>query len=415
MRSVLEVTILEFFLLTMVSCDAQQIAGCTDPQANNYDPDATINDGNCTYDPVSVYPQETYPLSDQLKRTSGLIFWDGNLWTHNDHVDTILYGLDTTTAEIERTYTLTRVKNLDWEEISQDRNYIYIGDFGNNLGDRTDLHILRIKKNSLLEGYHDIDTIWFSYSDQSDFGTKEPFQTDFDCEAMIVSNDSIYLFTKQWITTQTSMYNLPKIPGNHIAMKKDSYNVQGLVTGATFIEDKRLVVLCGYTNLLQPFLTMLYDFRGHDFFSGNKRRLDVSLPFHQIEGITSLNGLKFYISNEIFSLEEIISSPQKLHLFDLSPYLTEYLLSGSSILKNSYLKGAVIIYPNPANNYIIVKVNQETRTAPFMIYDMYARMVSSGILSDAISTFDISYLAPGVFTFKIGDSNKQIFSILKLE
>jgi len=415
MRSRLLVTVVEFLLLSLVSCHAQQITGCTDPLANNYDPDATINDGSCTYDPVSVFPQQTYPLSDRLKRTSGLIFWDGSLWTQNDHVDTILYGLDTITAEIKRTYALAEVKNIDWEEISQDRNYIYIGDFGNNLGNRTDLHILRIKKNSLLEGQRVIDTIWFSYSDQTDFSTKEAFQTDFDCEAMIVTNDSIYLFTKQWNSAQTTFYSLPKIPGSYHALKKDSYNVQGLVTGATYIENRQLVVLCGYTTLLQPFLIMLYDFGENDFFSGNKRKLDLSLPLHQIEGIASQNGLKYFISNESFSLQEIIISPQKLHLFDLSPYLAEYLLNGSTMVKSSDLNGTVIIYPNPAYNYINVKIDHELRAASYEIYDKYARMVSSGILCDAISTFDISYLTPGFFTFKIGDSYKHVFSILKVE
>jgi len=31
-------------------CDAADVFGCTDPTANNYNPDATVNDGSCTYD-----------------------------------------------------------------------------------------------------------------------------------------------------------------------------------------------------------------------------------------------------------------------------------------------------------------------------------------------------------------------------
>ncbi len=286
-----------------------------------------MNDGSCTYDPVSVSPLHTYSLSDQIERTSGLIFWDGYLWTHNDHEDIILYGLDTTSATIEHKYPLKGVVNFDWEEISQDQNYIYVGDFGNNTGDRKDLHILRIDKSSLKEGNTDIDTIWFSYEDQTDFDPKEAYQTDFDCEAMIVSDDSIYLFTKQWISGKTSVYRLPKIPGNHTALKKASYNVEGLITGATYLETEQLIALCGYTSLLQPFLYLLYDYRGRDFFSGNKRRITISLPFHQIEGIATQNGLRYYLSNESFSLQQITNNAQKLHIFDLSSLLGDYLSS----------------------------------------------------------------------------------------
>jgi hypothetical protein len=63
-----------------------------------------------------------------------------------------------------------KVKNTDWEEISQDSSYIYVGDFGNNYqGNRTDLHILRIEKKSFLLNQPIIDTISFSYSNQTDF------------------------------------------------------------------------------------------------------------------------------------------------------------------------------------------------------------------------------------------------------
>ena len=63
-----------------------------------------------------------------------------------------------------------KVENSDWEEISQDDGYIYLGDFGNNTGDRTDLHILRVEKSSLKSGKPSIDTIWYTYSDQYDIG-----------------------------------------------------------------------------------------------------------------------------------------------------------------------------------------------------------------------------------------------------
>jgi len=410
----LVIAIVEFFLLCSVSsCQSQGLAGCTDPLANNYDPDATINDGSCTYDPISISPQQTFSLDEQVKGTSGLILWDGYLWTHNDHADSVLYGLDTSNANIERTYALEGTLNGNWEEISQDQNYIYIGDFGNNRGNRTDLHILRIDKNTLIAGNPVIDTIWFSYADQTDFVFGEVNQTDFDCEAMIVSEDSIYLFTKEWISYGTTVYRLPKIPGKYVTTKKAAYDIQGLVTGTTYLEPERLVVLCGYTNLLQPFIFFFYDFRGHDFFHGNKRRINISLPFHQVEGVVTQDGIKYYLSNESFTMQSLINTPQMLHVLDLSLFLEEYLASLTSNRAHVQLNDGVFVYPNPAGNCIIVKIDQELIPATYKVYDQMARIMKEGILTGESSVLDVSNVKLGLFTMSIGKDCERVFRILK--
>lgn len=400
------------YLVNTLSCNAQ-VPGCIDPLANNYDPDATVNDGSCTYDPFSLSPKHTYILGDQIQETSGLILWDGKLWTHNDNADTTLYQFDTGTADIERTYPLAGVNNVDWEEISQDQEYIYLGDFGNNTsGNRDDLHILRINKISLIAGNPNIDTIWFSYSDQIDFTAREANSTDFDCEAMIVMNDSIYLFTKQWISAQTSVYRLPKIPGTHIALKKVTYNVQGLVTGATYLESKRIIVLCGYTSLLHPFLFLLYDFAGRDFFSGNKRRITVSLPFHQIEGIASSNGIKYYLTNEKFVLQPVANNLQKLHLFDLGQLLEAYLLRSSSMIQIGS-DNLFELSPNPTDDKIIVRSISPIRPMTYQIYDQKTTKVLEGILTNQITVIDISHLTCGVYLFLLNGQKKRAQLFIK--
>ncbi|MCC7223735.1 MAG: hypothetical protein IT273_08405, partial [Chitinophagales bacterium] len=146
-----------------------QIWGCTDPLANNYNATATHNNGTCTYNATSLSASQSSSISSTLDETSGLVWWNEKLWTHNDNTDLHLYGLDTV-GNINTTYTLANTANYDWEEIAQDADYLYVGDIGNNgNGNRTDLHILRIAKNSLSLPIQDIDTIYFSYADQSDF------------------------------------------------------------------------------------------------------------------------------------------------------------------------------------------------------------------------------------------------------
>ena len=312
-------------LVVPVACNTAQ-TGCTDPQATNYKSSAVQNDGSCTYDTVYVAPVKSMELSMEIMETSGLIFWDGYLWTHNDDTDIRIYGVDTATAITRITHILWKAENYDWEEISQDEDYIYLGDFGNNGGNRTDLHILRVDKSSLSGKKPAIDTLWFTYSDQEDFSPAALNQTEFDCEAFVVSRDSIYLFTKQWITANTTVYALPKEPGTHVAAKRGTFDVGGLVTGATCLEDKKLVVLCGYTGLTQPFLYLLYDYPDHSFFEGNRRRINLSLLFHQVEGVATADGLTYFVSNEYSGLSAMgYRNYQKLHRIDLTPFLEEYL------------------------------------------------------------------------------------------
>jgi hypothetical protein len=101
-----------------------------------------------------------------LHETSGLVFSDNILWTTNDDTDTTIYGVDTSgliQKKIIKKY-LTRIRDYARQQL------FYIGDFGNNVsGNRKDLHILRIEKNSVEGNIQKIDTISFSYSNQTDF------------------------------------------------------------------------------------------------------------------------------------------------------------------------------------------------------------------------------------------------------
>jgi hypothetical protein len=313
------------FFFLFVSSTYGQISGCTDSLSKNYNPNATKNDGSCLYSVYKIKPQHSIRLSDSIKETSGLIAFDHLLWTHNDDHDKTIYGLDSL-GKIRKKIILNKVANHDWEEISQDSTHLYIGDFGNNYrGNRTDLQILRIKKKSFLEENPIIDTISFSYPNQTDFKPQKGNTTNFDCEAFIVSKDSIYLFSKEWSSSKTSIYVLPNQPGKYIAKLKEILNTEGLVTGAAYLESKKLIVLCGYSKKGKSFLYLLYDFKDYDFLSGNKRKINLKLPFHQIEGIATKDGLHYYLTNESLIRKPLLNVPQQIHYFDLSSLLNSYL------------------------------------------------------------------------------------------
>jgi hypothetical protein len=400
-------------LLLLICASFRSVAqtrGCTDRLAINYNPSATINDGSCVYNPVNLKPVASRSLPAVIAETSGLIIWNGLLWTHNDNNDTNLYALDTVYGNIADIYPLRNVKNTDWEEISQDDGYLYIGDFGNNYGNRTDLHILRISKSSMAGNTPRTDTISFSYSDQVSFSQNDANNTDFDCEAFIVSADSIFLFTKQWNSRGTGVYSLPKIPGNYIARLRNSYGVKGLVTGAVFLESRKLLVLSGYSKTLDPFLFLLYDFKGNDFFGGNKRRIELQLPSHQVEGITSSDGIKYYITNEHFSLPPLINTNQKIHILNLSWYLGNYL--GLNIPLPDAEKN-YILSPVPVHDQLTVRSLAELVPSGYTLVNMSGRIMMTGILESGESMIDLSGLSPGAYILKIGDEKRNSYKLIK--
>jgi hypothetical protein len=381
-----------------------QINGCTDPLANNYNGSATINDGSCTYNSASISPVSSVNLGSAVIETSGLIRWGNYVWTHNDNTDINIYGLDTTTGSIMQAYPLAGVSNYDWEEISQDSAYIYVGDFGNNgNGNRTNLHILRVDKNSLILGNPLIDTIWFSYSDQTDFSGSGSNNTDFDCEAFIVSADSIYLFTKQWVSNKTKIYSLPKSPGTYSAVSTASCDVQGLITGATYLESKRMVVLCGYSSLLQPFLYLFYDFNAHKFTSGNKRKISILLPFHQIEGIASTNGKKLFLSNESYINAPFINITQKLHIFDIITFTGNYLDNPTIGMDQISNNKNISINPNPTKGFITIAYLPENFTGEITIMDLSGRKLLQKNISTKNNIISTECFAEGVYQLVITD------------
>jgi len=317
MQRVITLIVILFFPYFLLA----QIYGCTDLEAKNFDAKATLNDGSCRYKNAKMKPIFSTDLSKKLHETSGLILYEEKLYTLNDDSDSNLYRFDQNGTNIE-SIPLKNVKNQDWEALAQDSLYIYVGDFGNNVsGNRRDLKILKIEKQSLLMQNPRIETIAFSFENQYDFDAKRTNKTNFDCETILVTRDSLFLLTKEWKSKKTRLYVLPKTSGTHLAKFKAELNVKGLITDGTLLEDQRVIVLCGYSKKLQPFLYLLNDYQGNDFFSGNKRKIKLKMPFHQIEGIASQNGLQYFLTNEKFQIKPIVSVKQKLHVVDLTKFV----------------------------------------------------------------------------------------------
>ncbi|RYG32539.1 MAG: hypothetical protein EOO01_34145, partial [Chitinophagaceae bacterium] len=72
-----------------------------------------------------------FTIDSKIPEASGLVLWNGLFWTHNDSGrQAALFAVDTTTGAIKKTFTFSGVVNRDWEELTQDDDYFYLGDIG---------------------------------------------------------------------------------------------------------------------------------------------------------------------------------------------------------------------------------------------------------------------------------------------
>ena len=245
-----------------------------------------------------------FNLPSDVEETSGLIFINNKIVTHNDSGDEAkLYEIDNVSGLITRTITITNATNVDWEDITEDETHIYIGDIGNNNGTRTDLTIYKILKSDYLNSNNiTAEIITFSYEDQSDFSSK-PNNNNFDSEAISIYDNSIVLFTKNWENLITNTYIIPTTSGNHSAIKTSTYNVNGLVTGSSYNKENDSFMLVGYNNSDgTPFLVYIDRNRnsGNDIFNGGAEKTILTQlgVLNQVEGIIHLDNLNYYISRE---------------------------------------------------------------------------------------------------------------------
>ncbi|MGB5360957.1 MAG: T9SS C-terminal target domain-containing protein [Eudoraea sp.] len=239
-------------------------------------------------------------LPEDVLESSGLIYYKNKLITHNDSGNSPrMYEIDTLSSQIIRTITIDNATNIDWEDITQDESYIYIGDFGNNTGNRQDLVIYRVAKSDYdLSNTISAERIDFSYEDQTDFS--EIQNSDWDAEAMVDFNDQLLIFTKQWQTNGTVAYSIPKIPGSYSAKNLGFYDVSGLVTGATYNNFSNVLMLLGYSSQLQPFIVRIDELTSNFSFNGTEEKSDLGIGFSQVEGITYSDSNTYYISSERF-------------------------------------------------------------------------------------------------------------------
>lgn len=271
-----------------------------------------------SFDGPVLYVTTLAELPSVLKETSGiLVSSPDSIWSHGDSGNPNQLYLFNSTGSLLRNITITNVTNIDWEDLARDnQGQVYINDAGNNSHDRTDLAIYRISNpDSLISDTVSAEIIHFSFEDQDSYSPKKG-NRNFNIEAMIWKDDSIFLFTKDGsepFTGITKMYALPDTPGTYQAKLVGSYFVDGTssearITGADINQQTGELVLLTSNRILS-----FINYPKNNFFEGQVTEFRFDAYVGQLEAIGFIDQDNLYLTNEE---DETYAS---LHLINLPP------------------------------------------------------------------------------------------------
>lgn len=151
----------------------------------------------------------TYPLSSQLNEISGIenLIRSTYISINDSGDDPVVYIMKSDGVVFHEIF-ISGANNIDWEDLSSDSAFLYIGDIGNNRNQRKDLMVYRVPMNNLLGSYyidgklnhHFPDTVKaelypLNYPDQKEFPPEES-QMNFDSEALTWANGKLLILSK---------------------------------------------------------------------------------------------------------------------------------------------------------------------------------------------------------------------------
>jgi len=244
-----------------------------------------------------------YSLPKKLKEVSGITYLPESnlLYTLEDRGNpNKIYALNAE-CEIEKTITITNAENIDWEDITKDKeNNLYIGDFGNNDNKRQDLCIYKINKNELnkknaLSEYK----ISFSYPEQKDFPPKKK-EMFYDVEGFFEHQNYFYLFTKnrsKGFDGTAFIYKIPNAAGTQKATKIgefktcDNYN-HCVLTSASISPDGKKIVVLSHDKIV-----LFENFQGDSFHKGTQTQINLN-HFSQKESVVFKDNNTLLIADE---------------------------------------------------------------------------------------------------------------------
>ena len=244
-----------------------------------------------------------YSLPKKLKEVSGITYFSETkiLYTLEDSGnDNKVYALNSD-GKIGKTITITNAVNVDWEDITKDKNdNLYIGDFGNNDNKRQDLCIYKVNKKELDKDNAVAEyKVSFSYPEQNEFPPKKK-ELFYDVEGFFEYQNYFYLFTKnrsKGFDGTAFIYKILNAPGTQKAIKIgelktcDNYN-HCVLTSASISPDGKKIALLSHDKVV-----LLQNFQGDLFHKGTQTEISLN-HFSQKESVAFKDNTTLLIADE---------------------------------------------------------------------------------------------------------------------
>ena len=244
-----------------------------------------------------------YSLPKKLKEVSGITYFPDSklIYTLEDSGNkNDIYAINPE-GELDKTITISNAKNVDWEDITKDKNgNIYIGDFGNNDNDRKDLCIYKINKNQLNKDQASAEyRISFSYPEQTEFPPKKK-EMFYDVEGFIEYQNYFYLFTKnrsKGFDGTAYIYKIANKAGTQKPIKIGEFKTCSnynhcVLTSATISPDGKKVVVLSHDKIV-----LFKGYKGDLFHKGTQMEIKLN-HFSQKEAIVFKDNNTLLIADE---------------------------------------------------------------------------------------------------------------------
>ena len=300
------------------------------------------------------------------------------------------------TAKLVDSTTFSNASNVDWEELSHSPTHIFIGDFGNNNGNRRNLRIYRFKRSELGFKNVAVDTLNISYANQTDFSS-QTFHP-WDCEAMYWENDSIIMLSKGLANSNIYIYKIPDIPGTYSMKPVDSFQSTQLITGASknLHSMNAAPDLIGYNfnssfKLLSVFSRLVLPFKNNWDFSPSEKLMEP----HQAESIAGP-----LISEGVFQMafasERYDGKNARIYVYGV--------YGEARKVQNI----SAIVHPNPVQNDLHINL-KAIPYARAVFSDVFGKWIINSPIHQGDNLMDLSGLNKGIYFIRIYGPNRAVF------
>jgi hypothetical protein len=250
-----------------------------------------------------LFSMKTVTVDPKLKEISGIEFDKyKRMWAINDGGDGPKLYMLNKDGSIAREVTVSNAKNVDWEDMTQNRfGHFFLGDFGNNDNDRRWLTIYKIENPiDIKTDTTTAEIIKFTYPQMQE-GEIKPQDKNYDLEAFVEYKRHLYLFTKNRTKPFDGITKLYKV-GDHaanfdaelIGEFKTCTTLEKLcwITSAAMSPDRTKLVLLDSTSVW-----LFENFEGDNFFNGDISRIDLGV-------VTQKEAVTFYDDNTLVFTDE---------------------------------------------------------------------------------------------------------------